>query len=133
MSTKRLQFDSDSDAYVLAISCHQKSIKLAWEINRALNCELVAQSEIEDNIYFIEELKGQAYFKWQDPSQRFTLHLVSNRGEDNLLVPTHKQIDYFFIVTGFYKELDFETGTEKIKKIESVLTAFPVALHKVKK
>jgi len=133
MATKRLHIDTENDAYVLAISCHQKSIKLAWEINRALNCELGAQETLKENIYFIKELADQDYFKWQEPNERYTLHLFSNRGEKSLLVPSQNQIDYFFVVTGLYSELNFEEGTKKIKNIQSVLTAFPITLPQVKK
>jgi hypothetical protein len=129
---KRLKINNETDAFVLAISCHQNSIKLAWEINRALNCELQATTEYENNIYFINDIGGHPYFKMIDPSERFTLHLISNRSEQALLVPSQKQIDYFFVVTGFYEELDFEERAKEIKKINSVLTAFPVTLNKVK-
>lgn len=133
MALKRLVLDNDSDAYVLAISCHQKSTKLAWEINRALSCELQATDDYENNIYFVDSIEGFPYFKWNNPEDRFSIHLLGNRSESSLLVPNQKQIDYFFVVTGFYEELDFERGVKKIKNIPSVLTAFPVTLDKVKR
>lgn len=133
MALKRLKIDNESDAYVLAISCHQKSIKLAWEINRAINCDLQSSKEYENNIYFIDSVEGFPYFNWNNPDGRFTIHLVGNRSENALLVPSQKQIDFFFVVTGFYAELDFEEGVKKIKEISSVLTAFPVVLDKIKK
>lgn len=133
MAIKRLHIDFENDAFVLAISCHQKSVKLAWEINKALNCELSAQVSLEENIPFIQGIDGHDYFKWKEPSERYTLHLFSNRGEKSLLVPAQNQIDYFFVVTGLYAELNFEEGTQKIKNIQSVLTAFPITLPAVKK
>ena len=132
MAVKRLKLDSELDAFVLAISCHQKSVKLAWEINRTLNCELQATVDYENNIYFVDNVEGFPYFNWTNPDDRFTIHLIANRSEQSLLVPTQKHIDYFFVVTGFYEELDFEEGVKKIKQIESVLTAFPVKLDKIK-
>lgn len=128
-----VDLETDNEAFVLAISCHQNSIKLAWEINRALDCDLVAVEELEENLYFIKQLSGQAYFRWVEPSDRVTFHLISNLGDEKLLVPSQKQIDYFFVITGIFKELDFETGTNKIKNIQNVLTAFPITLPKVKK
>jgi len=133
MAAKRLQIDNENDAYVLAISCHQKSIKLAWEINRALNCQLAAKDQLTDNIYFINEIDGQDYFKWVEPDERYTLHLISNSGSKSLLIPSQKQFDYFFVVTGLYAELNFEEGVKKIKNIDSVLTAFAITLPPIKK
>jgi len=106
---------------------------LAWEINRALDCQLVAQEKLEENIYFIKELDGHDYFKWEEPSERYTLHLFSNRGPNSLLVPSQNQIDYFLVVTGLFAELNFEDGTKNIKSIESVLTAFSISLPPIKK
>lgn len=133
MSSKRLPLDNENEAFVLAISCHQKSIKLAWEINRAIDCQLVAQEKLEESIYFIKELNGHDYFKWEELSERYTLHLFSNRGPNSLLVPSQKQIDYFLVVTGLFTELNFEEGTKKIKGIDSVLTAFAITLPPIKK
>lgn len=132
MAVKRLKLDNESDAFVLAISCHQKSTKLAWEINRAIDCGLIATEDYENNIYFVPSIVGFPYFNWTNPDERFTIHLIGNRSEASLLVPSQKQIDYFFVVTGFFEELDFEEGVKHIKKIESVLTAFPVVLDKIK-
>jgi len=132
MAIKRLDIKNESDAWVLAISCHQNSIKMAWEISKALDCQLTATQEYDNSIYFIEDVIGFPYFKWMDDSGRFTLHLISNHSEESLLVPSQKQIDFFFIVTGLYKELDFEEGTKKIKNIGSVLTAFPIQLKNFK-
>jgi len=132
MGSKRLRLDNEMDAFVLAISCHQKSLKLAWEIGRTFDCELQATEEFENNIYFIKSIHGFPYYKWTDPSERFTFHLISNNSEASILVPSQKQIDYFFVVTGVYQELDFEEGARKIKNIDSVLTAFPIALPKIK-
>jgi len=133
MATKRLDIDTENDAYVLAISCHQKSIKLAWEINRTLNCQLAAQENLEETIYFIKQIDGQDYFRWAEPNERYTFHLISNSGAKSLLVPSQKQFDYFFVVTGLYTELNFEEGVQKIKNIDSVLTAFAITLPPVKK
>ncbi len=132
MAVKRLKLDHESDAFVLAISCHQKSTKLAWEISRAVKCELQATEEYENNIYFVTSVVGFPYFKWTNPDERFTIHLIGNRSEDSLLVPSQKQMDFFFVVTGFFEELDLEEGVNHIKNIESVLTAFPVVLDKIK-
>lgn len=132
MALNRINIDQDADPFVLAISCHQKSIKLAWEINRALNCELQSTDEYENNIYFINNVRGFPYFNWEHPSERFTLHLIGNQSESALLVPSQKQIDYFFVVTGLFEELDFEDGVKNIKRIESVLTAFPITLKRIK-
>ena len=133
MAIKRLDINNESDAFVLAISCHQNSLKMAWEISKALNCQLTATQSYDNSIYFVDDISGFPYFNWMDESGRFTLHLISNHSEESLLVPNQKQIDYFFIVTGLYKELDFENGAKKIKAIESVLTAFPITLKNTKK
>jgi len=132
MAIKRLDIKNESDAWVLAISCHQNSIKMAWEVSKALNCQLTATQEYDNSIYFIKDISGFPYFKWMDDSERFALHLISNHSEESLLVSSQKQIDYFFIITGLYKELDFEEGTKKIKNIGSVLTAFPIQLKNFK-
>ena len=133
MAVKRLNIELENDAYILAISCHQKSIKLAWEINRALDCELEAKEHLKENIHFIKQLDGQDYFRWEEPTERYTLHLFSNRGNNSLLVPSQKQFDYFLVVTGLYAELNFEEGAKNVKQIDSVLTAFPITLPPIKK
>lgn len=133
MASKRLNMDNDNTIFVLAISCHQPGFKLAWEINRAVNCELQNTENYEENIPFIPSIAGHAYYNWTDESGRYTLHFVNNQGVDSILLPEYKQIDYFFIATGFFEELDMEKGIKNIKQISSVLTAFPIEVNHKKK
>lgn len=127
MSSKRLDFDFDSEAFTIAISCHQKSYKLAWELNQIFSCEFEIQSEYEEGaVPFISSIEGHTYYLWTHHSERFALHLINNQGEETRIIPQMPQIDYLLIITGLYEELDIENGLKKIKNIESVLTAFAI-------
>ena len=133
MASKRLNIEQDHKAFILAISYHQKSFKLAWEINRAINCDLQGMEAYEDQIPFLTSIDGHAYYNWNDPTDRFTLHLINNQGEHGILAPHLKQFDYFFIVTGMYEELDVKGGANRIKNIDGVLTAFSIKPTDLKK
>ena len=133
MAAKRLNIENDNTIFVLAISCHQPGFKLAWEINRTVNCELVNTEQYEENIPFIQSIDGHAYYNWTDTSERYTLHFINNQGVGSILLPEYKQIDYFFIATGFFEELNLDQGIKNIKQINSVLTAFPIDIKPKKK
>lgn len=67
MAVKRLLVSQVADRFVLAISCHQKFIKLAWELNMVFECHLKAFKEYNDCLYFLPKLKGHTYYMYSHP------------------------------------------------------------------
>ena len=133
MSAKKLSLDTTINAYTIAISCHQKSYKLAFLLNKILDCEFELQEQYEPGtIPFINSIDGHVYYTWIHESERFSLHLINNQGDNNRVLPQMPQIDYLLVITGFYKELNIEKGLKRIKEIPSVLTAFSIETPSLK-
>jgi hypothetical protein len=124
MPGKKLAASTDSNCYLIAISCHQLSFKLAWQLNAALNFELELSSEYDESLPFAHLLHGHECYVWHHESDRFSVHLISNKGTDGYVYPKMPQIDYILAVTGFYEEINLAEGLSQIKSIQSVLTAF---------
>lgn len=124
MPSKKISVNTESDCYLIAISCHQHSFKLAWELNAALNFELALSTAYDESIPFAHLLPGHEYYVWSHETNRFRVHLISNKSPEGFLYPKMPQIDFILAVTGFYEEIDLAHGLSQIKTIKSVLTAF---------
>lgn len=124
MPSKKLHIQTETDCYLIAISCHQQSYKLAWELNGALDIDLELSTTYDESIPFVHLLPGHEYYIWTHESERFSVHLVSNKSTEGFIYPKLPQIDFILAVTGFYEELDMTKGIAQIKSIKSVLTAF---------
>jgi hypothetical protein len=118
--------DTELSLYSISISCHSKPYKLAFELNKALECnlEMVPQFEFPN----LSSDEGFPYYRWDDPSEHYTYHLFGNRGFETLIFPKLSHLDFFFLITGFYEELDLSTILSKIKAASGVLAAVPVKL-----
>lgn len=131
MPSKKLTVATETDCFLIAISCHQHSFKLAWELNSALDFEMELSVEYDESIPFAHLLPGHEYYIWRHQENRFAVHLISNKSPEGFLLPKMPQIDYILAVTGFYEEIDLTQGLSKIKQIKSVLTAFELTPNQI--
>ena len=129
MSKYRLEWEDESDFIAIGIASHQKDYRLAWALNKALDCVF---TRLEDYESVGKKPSHHAFFKWQEPEDHYTFWLLANRGEEAFLLPDLKQADYLFVIDGMTDMLDIPTIQGQIKEIDTVLTAFEVDQTKTK-
>ena len=124
MSKYRLEWEDEEDFIALGISSHQKDYRIAWEINKALHCEL---SRVSDYIGLVgKKSSSHAYFRWDEAGDHYSYFLIGNRGTESYLLPELKQADYVFIIQGMTDLLDIDQIKSAIKNCKTVLTAFEI-------
>ncbi|HTL82540.1 MAG TPA: IPExxxVDY family protein [Bacteroidia bacterium] len=123
----RLDVEYDYDFFLVGISCHEKPYRLCWAINKELELNL------EQTEPFKISLKKNApptefpLFAVEDTQHETAIYLISNRGENQLLIPEHERADYFFIVKGPFTDADKENMMRKMKSISFVLMSYSIA------
>ena len=135
MKKNRLEIDYGFDFRLLGLICSQKAHKLAWELNRALNLDLLRQED-----HKVQEKTGQTpnYTYFVHQTDVTIIRLFKNRSSDEgtskwLLVPEYPRFDYIlFIESGEHeKETEIMDQMKNIPTIE--LCAFlPLAFLKRK-
>lgn len=132
MSKKLLTFEYEFDFFLIGISCHEKDYRLCWNINQTLQIDLVKIESLE--IYNAKE-KTRNYFSlfaYEDEENQRTVYLISNRGNQGLLISEQKKTDFFLLIKGALLHTDKENFLQELKKISLILTSFEIDPGKLK-
>lgn len=123
MAKKRLSVEVDYNFFLIGISCFDKASKMAWTLGQALHCPF----EVRENYKATKSLSNntiERYPYFSANREHYTFHLVSNLSVENaFLIPEHKNMNYFFVITGVYKSLDLQEITKEIRAANNVLAA----------
>ena len=114
MAKYTLDNDFDFDFDLVAISCREKSHKMAW----LLNTELKTNFKRSENHSIIHKKKSQnhAIFEYIDIKTDATFFLIKNNTENGYLANEQKAIDYFILINQAINN----NITEIIKKIRNI-------------
>jgi len=131
MKKIKVTFDYVPDFAMLAISSHQPDYRMCWLLNNTLEFDMMRVDDFEvhrangENISF-------PMFSFVHEENHVTYILLKNSSHSGYLIPEMKKLDYFFFITGAYRDDDIEEIEKKIKEISQVLTAFRVNPDEVK-
>lgn len=127
MKVKRnvIRFTPSVDYYLAAVSCHQKSHRFVWELNRVLDCSF---ERVEDYEIITKEGQTAAYrmYECREEDERFSYVVLQNKSNFGPLIPEHANMDFLFAVTGVYDFVDAAGLLKNIKQIKEVLLAYEV-------
>ncbi|MGB0403057.1 MAG: IPExxxVDY family protein [Salibacteraceae bacterium] len=124
MNKTKLEFDYDYDFFLIGIFCHHKDYRLAWMLNKYLELDL---SKSKDYVMYNkdQEQKFSMYVDYID-NQELYYYLISNRGENGLLIPERKDVDYFLMVDGLIESSKKGELVKKIRELKEVLSAIEI-------
>lgn len=121
LSKKFLNESIELDYLMIAITSTLKDYSLCHKINKSLDLEL-SRTEFDHEI-FIPLKKKNSYFSkykqiFEDLDREFVL--LSNKGNEGMLIPENKWVDYFFIILGFIDGDDLHELMTTLKRIDDI-------------
>ncbi len=157
MAKHTLKIEDDYDFVLIGISSHEKEYRICWALNNKFDFEFTKTNSLEikgkkqDTPSYFSLFKYEAEEEFKDyfvlanlsenksvEHKNYTLFEGENKesrsSENELLIPEHKQMNYFFVIKGDVNADEIEETIKKIKEIDMVLTAvnIDVALLKSK-
>lgn len=154
MGKHTLKIEYDYDFVLIGISSHEKDYRLCWALNNTLGIELTKgesleiKSKKEDTPSFFSLFKYEdeddfkEYFilanisenKQYEPKEQtlFNKGLKGNSTENGILIPEHKQMNYFFVIRGEIEEEQVEELLMKLKEIDMILTTVRIDAGELK-
>lgn len=124
MSKILLSFDEDYDFTLVGISCHSKDYRLCWEINKALNIDLIRKDDLE--IRKKGNVNSHSFYEYVDEENYLEYFLISNRGDNGFLIPEQKRVDFFLMAKGNISDNHTNDIICKINALSLVLTSFSI-------
>lgn len=123
MAKYKLTLEEDYDFDLIGLCSNHADYRLCWAINQALDTSLSKADDYE----VINKKEGAhhySFYEYYDETDHISYTLIKNVSNNyKALIPEKEQIDYFLIVKN-NAVYDPNTFLEKLKAVDSVLTAF---------
>jgi hypothetical protein len=130
MAKFTLDIEYEYDFSLIGLSCHARDYKLCWAINNHLGFNLTRQENLK---LVTKTLTAEfSHYVYEDDDQRIGYSIISNRGSGGMLIPEHKQTDYFIKVSGASNSYFIKEFIAKLKELDLVLAAFTIDIPNLK-
>jgi len=116
--------------HIIGISYQLRDYRLSFSINKALHFQLKKIPDFEFRKSGSDIVRNFSMYFFNDNDFLNTYCLLANHSDNIYLIPTHKQIDYFFIISGQVKPERFQMCLKSLKTIPQVLTAIVIDTDK---
>lgn len=124
MSKFQLKLEDDFDFLLIGISCHQKDYRLCFELNKALEMDLIRDNDLVINKN--NERAGFSLSLYHDEENHCEYYLLANKGMHGYLVPEQKTADFFLMMKGAVSADDSYRMVQSLKRLDMVLAAFEI-------
>lgn len=126
------QHPTGGDTILMAgVASAQKAFRLVWQLNKVTGLKL---QRVED-LYFQHKKGEDIYiqcFEYTDVEYEYTYRLVANKTSNNILIPEHRNTNYFLLVKGDVENEKWELLLGNLKRMTFALTVYEVHLLNLK-
>ncbi|MFB1021710.1 MAG: hypothetical protein ACI9DK_002134 [Vicingaceae bacterium] len=130
MAKLTLEVEEDYDFELIGICSHAKDYRLSWEMNKALELDLVKGDNYELSVK--GEKQSYSFFNFIDEENWVEYYLINNRTVNGILIPEEKKSDYFLLIRGVLRGGQKESLVKGIAEIKNVLTTYEIEVESLK-
>lgn len=122
----------DSNISLIGISCHLKSYRLSFSMNKALNFRLQRIEDFEIPVLPESDALCFPFLIHDDSDLKNHFCLISNHHPQGKLVPALRQVDYFLMAKNPLDNGARNAIISKIRDISQVLAAYEIDMSRTK-
>ncbi|MFM9003903.1 MAG: IPExxxVDY family protein [Flavobacteriales bacterium] len=121
----KLDFEQDLDFLIVGIISGHKDFRLCFELNKALRLRFARKDDIVISAGKPGSSTSHARFLTGGNASE-TYNLIGNRDLEHtgFFIPEMRNVDYFFLVSGYNDNFDLAGMVEKMRKVNAVSGAF---------
>ena len=129
MNAKNITFSNEEylKFELIGINSREKDFRLAWLLNNALGWELERKAPYR--LETKDQNSEHEMFQFISERNHYTIHLISNRSLQGVLLQEYAQLEYLLKVEG---REDIEELVKQVRKINNVLAAFHLSQESLK-
>jgi hypothetical protein len=130
-----IEFETDYDYEMIGICSHHSDYRIVWEINDQLEFQLFKNTEL----FKIWNTKGELqsehpYYLFNDIENYTSFFFITNKQNNEFLIPEKKQIDYFIFILN-NQIYPLQQIIDKLKNLNTIIAAYsfePVEINSTK-
>lgn len=119
MKTIQFKVEEKFELKAFAVVSSERNYRFCWLMNNHLNIQLAKNN---DHIIFGD--KGSEFrfdkYSYYSETDHIHYHLLKNKGEDAVLLPEFKQVDYILVMSGEIWQLNDSEIKNKLLAINQV-------------
>ncbi len=121
----KLDFEQELDFLLVGIISGHKDFRLCFELNKALKLRFARKHDIIISAGKPGSSTSHARFLTGGNASE-TYNLIGNRDLEHtgFFIPEMRNVDYFFLVSGYNDNFDLAGMVEKMRKLSAVSGAF---------
>lgn len=132
MATKKLSIDNDYEFSLVGISSHSKDYRLCWSLNTALQTKFTKKEDLKVELVKMREISLFSFYEFEE-EENFNFHyIIGNSGTSGLLLPEHKNLDYFWMIKGMFSKANMRELLAKLSTVEAVITCLEIDVASLK-
>ncbi|HSG68483.1 MAG TPA: IPExxxVDY family protein [Bacteroidales bacterium] len=116
----------DSDVCIIGITCHLKSYRLSFSMNKALKFHFRRIDDFPSPDHSGNEMLFFPFMTYDDPDLKNLFCLVGNHHPQGKLMPNLRQVDYFLMAKNPLEKSTRSGLMDKIRKISQVVAAYEI-------
>ncbi len=132
MGTKKLSIDNDYEFSLIGIASHSKDYRLCWSLNTELKTSFSKQADLKVELIKIREISFFSFYEFEEEENFNSHYIIGNSGTSGLLLPEHKNLDYFWMIKGMFSKSDLRELLAKLSALESVITCLEIDVASLK-
>ena len=155
MGKHTLTIEYDYDFVLIGISSYEKDYRICWALNRVLGLGLTKKDSLEIKSKKQDTPSFFSLFNYENEEEFIEYSVIANLSEhkqfvskehslfdkvaqeseeteNGILIPEHKQMNYFIVIRGEMDNDKIEETVKKIKEIDIVLTAMRIDAKELK-
>jgi len=117
---------------LLGISCHLKDYRLSFLLNQVLDLEFIKMDDLLAAVAPRKTTDSFSCYFGKDDDHFNSYYLLSNRGEESVLLPELRQTDFLMLVEGPFKKGQKDQLLSSIRAIQNILTAFEIRFETIR-
>jgi len=130
-----IEFETDYDYEMIGICSHHSDYRIVWEINEQLEFQFFKNSELFKVWNSKSELQSEhSYYLFNDIENYTSFFLITNKQNNEFLIPEKKQIDYFIFILN-NQIYPLQHIIDKLKNLNTIIAAYsfePVEINSTK-
>ncbi|MES1223463.1 MAG: IPExxxVDY family protein [Bacteroidota bacterium] len=132
LAIKKLSIDDDYDFSLVGISSHSKDYRLCWSVNNQLGTAFVKKEDLKVELVKSHEISLFSFYEHEDEENFNMQYIIANNGTSGMLLPEHRNLDYFWMIKGNFTKQNMRDLLEKLSKVEAVITCLEMDVATLK-
>lgn len=120
------------DFNIWGINSPMEDYKLCWYLNKLLKWDFKRVEDVIVKSNKDKSLKEFNAYKYNNEIDLFTVEIIQNKKDGNILLPELINFDYIFIFQGEEEYFNKEEITELLREIKGIQSIFELDINNIK-